>query len=399
MKTDTKLTTLGRDPEANFGVVNPPVYHASTILFPTLAAIEAAQKSKSKNQMRYGRYGTPTTFALQDAIAELEGGYAAFAVGSGAAAILAVLMAFTKSGDHVLCVDTAYAPTRRYCDVVLKRYGVETTYYDPAIGAGIAALIKPNTTLCMLESPGSMTFEVQDVPAIVAACKAKGVATAMDNTWATALYFRPFDHGVDVSVQAGTKYVGGHSDIMLGLVAVRDQALYEKVRPAIDDLGAATGPDDQFLALRGLRTLGVRMPRHYETGLKLARWLERQPEVARVLHPALPACPGHELWKRDFKGASGLFSFVLKPVPKPALAAMLDDLELYGMGFSWGGFESLIVPGNVASIRTATGWTEPGQLLRVHAGLEDPEDLIADLDAGFARLRAAASQSAAQAAK
>jgi cysteine-S-conjugate beta-lyase len=394
MKTDTKLTTLGRDPDANFGVVNPPVYHASTILFPTLAAIEAAQKSKSKNQMRYGRYGTPTTFALQDAIAELEGGYASFAVGSGAAAILAVLMAFTKSGDHVLCVDTAYAPTRRYCDVVLKRYGVETTYYDPAIGAGIAALIKPNTTLCMLESPGSMTFEVQDVPAIVAACKAKGVATAMDNTWATALYFRPFDHGVDVSVQAGTKYVGGHSDIMLGLVAVRDQALYEKVRPAIDDLGAATGPDDQFLALRGLRTLGVRMPRHYETGLKLARWLERQPEVVRVLHPALPACPGHELWKRDFKGASGLFSFVLKPVGKPALAAMLDDLELYGMGFSWGGFESLIVPGNVASIRTATGWTEPGQLLRVHAGLEDPEDLIADLDAGFARMRAAAAQAA-----
>lgn len=394
MKTDTKLTTLGRDPEANFGVVNPPVYHASTILFPTLEAIETAQKTKTKNQMRYGRYGTPTTFALQDAIAELEGGYAAFAVGSGAAAILAVLMAFTKSGDHVLCVDSAYAPTRRYCDVVLKRYGVETTYYDPAIGAGIAALIKPNTTLCMLESPGSMTFEVQDVPAIVAACKAKGVATAMDNTWATALYFRPFDHGVDVSVQAGTKYVGGHSDIMLGLVAVRDQAIYEKVRPAVDDLGASTGPDDQYLALRGLRTMGVRMPRHYETGLKLARWLERQPEVVRVLHPALPACPGHELWKRDFKGASGLFSFVMKPVAKPALAAMLDNLELYGMGFSWGGYESLIVPGNVASLRTATKWNEPGQLLRVHAGLEDPEDLIADLDAGFARLRAASAKAA-----
>jgi cystathionine beta-lyase len=394
MKTDTKLTTLGRDPEANFGVVNPPVYHASTILFPTLEAIETAQKSKTKNQMRYGRYGTPTTFALQDAIAELEGGYASFAVGSGAAAILAVLMAFTKSGDHVLCVDSAYAPTRRYCDVVLKRYGVETTYYDPAIGAGIAALIKPNTTLCMLESPGSMTFEVQDVPAIVAACKAKGVATAMDNTWATALYFRPFDHGVDVSVQAGTKYVGGHSDIMLGLVAVRDQAIYDKVRTAVDDLGASVGPDDIFLALRGLRTMGVRLPRHYETGLKLARWLERQPEVVRVLHPALPSCPGHELWKRDFKGASGLFSFVMKPVAKPALAAMLDDLELYGMGFSWGGYESLIVPGNVASLRTATKWTEPGQLLRVHAGLEDPEDLIADLDAGFARLRAASAKAA-----
>jgi cysteine-S-conjugate beta-lyase len=394
MKTDTKLTTLGRDPEANFGVVNPPVYHASTILFPTLEAIETAQKSKTKNQMRYGRYGTPTTFALQDAIAELEGGYAAFAVGSGAAAILAVLMAFTKSGDHVLCVDSAYAPTRRYCDVVLKRYGVETTYYDPAIGAGIASLIKPNTTLCMLESPGSMTFEMQDVPAIVAACKAKGVATAMDNTWATALYFRPFDHGVDVSLQAGTKYVGGHSDIMLGLVAVRDQAIYDKVRTAVDDLGASVGPDDVFLALRGLRTMGVRLPRHHETGLKLARWLERQPEVVRVLHPALPSFPGHELWKRDFKGASGLFSFVMKPVAKPALAAMLDHLELFGMGFSWGGFESLIVPGNVAALRTATKWTEPGQLLRVHAGLEDPEDLIADLDAGFARLRAAATGAA-----
>jgi cysteine-S-conjugate beta-lyase len=394
MKTDTKLTTLGRDPEANFGVVNPPVYHASTILFPTLEAIETAQKSKTKNQMRYGRYGTPTTFALQDAIAELEGGYAAFAVGSGAAAILAVLMAFTKSGDHVLCVDSAYAPTRRYCDVVLKRYGVETTYYDPAIGAGIASLIKPNTTLCMLESPGSMTFEMQDVPAIVAACKAKGVATAMDNTWATALYFRPFDHGVDVSLQAGTKYVGGHSDIMLGLVAVRDQAIYDKVRTAVDDLGASVGPDDVFLALRGLRTMGVRLPRHHETGLKLARWLERQPEVVRVLHPALPSFPGHEFWKRDFKGASGLFSFVMKPVAKPALAAMLDHLELFGMGFSWGGFESLIVPGNVAALRTATKWTEPGQLLRVHAGLEDPEDLIADLDAGFARLRAAATGAA-----
>lgn len=394
MKTDTKLTTLGRDPAANFGVVNPPVYHASTILFPTVADLEAAQKTKTKNQMRYGRYGTPTTFALQDAIAELEGGYAAFAVGSGAAAILAVLMAFTKAGDHVLCVDTAYAPTRRYCDVVLKRYGVEVDYYDPMIGAGIAAMIKPNTTLCMLESPGTMTFEVQDVPAIVAACKAKGVATAIDNTWATPIYFRPFDHGVDVSVQAGTKYVGGHSDIMLGLIAVRDQATYERVRPAVDDLGASTGPDDQFLALRGLRTLGVRLPRHYATGLVLARWLEKQPEVSRVMHPALPSCPGHETWKRDFKGATGLFSFVLRPHPKAALAAMLDELELFGMGFSWGGYESLIIPANIAAHRTATKWTDPGQLLRVHAGLEDPEDLIADLDAGFARLRAASARAA-----
>ena len=394
MKTDTKVTTLGRDPEANFGVVNPPVYHASTILFPTLDALEAVQKTKHKNQMRYGRYGTPTTFALQDAIAELEGGYATFAVGSGAAAIVATLMAFTKAGDHVLCVDTAYAPTRRYLDVVLKRYGVETTYFDPAIGAGIAALIKSNTTLCMMESPGSLTFEVLDAPAIVAACKAKDVATALDNTWATPLYYRPLDLGIDVSVMAGTKYVGGHSDIMMGLITVRNEDVYKTVRAAVDELGASTGPDDQYLALRGLRTLGVRMPRHFETGVTLAKWLQQQPEVSRVLHPALPDHPNHALWKRDFKGASGLFSFVLKPVPREALAAMVDDLELYGMGFSWGGFESLMVPSDVRSIRTANPWTDPGRLVRVHAGLEAPEDLIADLDRGFQRLRKVAREKA-----
>lgn len=387
MKPETKVTTLGRDPEANFGVVNPPVYHASTILFPTLDAIEAATKTKYKNQMRYGRYGTPTTFALQDAIAELEGGYATFAVGSGAAAIVATLMAYTKAGDHVLCADTVYAPTRRYLDVVLKRYGVETTYYDPMIGDGISALIRPNTSLCMMEAPGSLTFEMMDVPAVVSACKAKGVATALDNTWATPLYFRPLDLGVDVSVMAGTKYVGGHSDIMMGLITVRDETVYKTMRASVDELGACTGPDDQYLALRGLRTLAVRMPRHYETGLVLANWLKAQPEVSRVLHPALPEFPGHSIWKRDFKGASGLFSFVLKPVVRAALAAMVDDLQLYGMGFSWGGFESLMVPSDARALRTATPWTDTGQLMRVHAGLEAPDDLIADLDKGFQRLR------------
>jgi cysteine-S-conjugate beta-lyase len=390
MKTDTKLTVLGRDPHANFGVVNPPVYHASTILFPTLDALEAAQKTKTKNQMRYGRYGTPTTFALTDAMAELDGGYASFAVGSGAAAILAVLMAFTKAGDHVLCVDTAYAPSRHYCNGILKRYGVETTYYDPAIGAGIADLIKPNTKLCLMESPGSLTFEMQDVPAIAAACRAKGVATAIDNTWATPFYFRPFDFGVDVTIQAGTKYICGHSDVMLGIVSIREERLYQTVRAGVDDLGAAVGPDDVYLALRGLRTLGVRLPRHYETGLKLANWLAQQPDVDRVLHPALPSCPGHDFWKRDFKGASGLFSFVLKETPRAALAAFVDDLEHFGMGASWGGFESLMLPSKVDTIRTVNKWAGPGPLLRVHAGLEDPADLIADLDKGFARLRAAA---------
>lgn len=389
MKPETEVTTLGRDPDANFGVVNPPVYHASTILFPTLAAFDAAMKTKTKNQMRYGRYGTPTTFALQDAIAGLEGGYATFAVGSGAAAILATLLAFTKAGDHVLCVDTAYGPTRRQCDVVLKRYGVETTYYDPAIGAGIAALIRPNTTLCMLESPGSVTFEVQDVPAIAAACRAKGVATAIDNTWATPLFFRPFEHGIDVSVMAATKYVVGHSDVMMGVITVRDEALYQRVRPAVDDMGAATGPDDQYLALRGLRTMAIRLPRHQETGIVLAKWLQAQPEVTRVMHPALPGDPSHALWKRDFKGASGLFGFVLKPLARTALAALVDDLELFGMGASWGGFESLILPQDVRANRTAVPWTDPGQVMRVHAGLEAADDLIADLEKGFQRMRKA----------
>jgi cystathionine beta-lyase len=386
-RNNTKVTTLGRDPEANFGVVNPPVYHASTILFPTLDALENVQKTKFKNQMRYGRYGSPTTFALQDAIAELEGGYATFAVGSGAAAIAAALMAFTKAGDHVLCVDTVYAPTRRYLDVVLKRYGVDTTYFDPKVGAGISALIRPNTTLCMMENPGSLTFEMLDAPAIAAACRVKGVATAFDNTWGTPLYFRPFDHGIDVSIMAGTKYVGGHSDIMMGLLTVRDEALYRHVRPTVDDLAAATGPDDQYLALRGLRTLGVRLPRHFETGVRLAEWLRQQPEVDRVLHPALPDNPGHAIWKRDYTGASGLFSFVLKPVPREALAAMVDDMALFGMGFSWGGFESLMVPSEVKALRTAVPWTDSGKVVRVHAGLEDPDDLVADLEAGFGRLR------------
>ncbi len=389
MKSDTKVTTLGRDPEANFGVVNPPVYHASTILFPSLEAYDAAQKTKTKNQMRYGRYGTPTTFALQDAIAELEGGYACFAVGSGAAAVLSALMAFTKAGDHVLCVDSAYGPTRHACNTILKRYGVETTYYDPAIGAGIADLIRPNTTLCMMESPGSVTFEVQDVPAIAAACKARGVATAIDNTWATPLYFRPLEHGVDVSIMAATKYIVGHSDVMMGVLTVRTQAIYDAVRPTVDTLAAPSGPDDQYLAMRGLRTMALRLKQHHQTGLTLARWFQAQPEVTRVMHPALPGDPSHALWQRDFSGASGLFGFVMKPVARKALAALIDDLELFGLGASWGGFESLILPQDVRASRTATQWTDPGQIVRIHAGLEAPEDLIADLERGFARMRKA----------
>jgi cysteine-S-conjugate beta-lyase len=390
-KPDTLLVSAGRDPQTNHGVVNPPVYHASTIVFPTVGELHASQKKKDPRKTRYGRHGTPTTFAIEEAIAALDGGAEAIAMGSGVAAITAVLTAFIKTGDHLLMVDTAYGPTRRFCDTVLKRFGVATTYYDPRIGAAIGELIRPNTRLIFLESPGSLTFELQDVPAITATARKAGIVTAMDNTWATPLYFKPLAHGVDVSILSATKYIGGHSDLMMGLITTTEAA-YQAVRRAVEDFGGSAAPDDCYLALRGYRTLGVRLARHQENGLTLARWLQQRPEVARVLHPALPQSPDHALWKRDFTGASGLFAIELKPVAEPAVEAMLDGLELFGMGYSWGGFESLILPADPSHYRSAVPWKSPGPLIRIHAGLEDPEDLIADLEAGFARLRAAAGR-------
>jgi cystathionine beta-lyase len=387
-KTATILTNAGRDPAANHGVVNPPVYRASTIVFETLEELHLSHKHDPK-KARYGRHGTPTTFALEEAICELEGGHQSIVVGSGVAAVSATLAAYVKAGDHLLMVDTAYGPTRRFCDRFLGRMGVATTYYDPRIGAGIAELIRPNTRLIFLESPGSLTFEVQDVPAIAAVARKAGVITALDNTWATPLYFKPLAHGVDVSVISATKYIGGHSDLMMGIVTTTERA-YRPLRRAVEDFGCASSPDDCYLALRGLRTLGVRLPRHQENGLALARWLKTRPEVARVLHPALPDDPDHALWKRDFTGASGLFSIELKPVPERAVAAMVDGLELFGMGYSWGGYESLILPSDLTGQRTAVPWTAKGPLIRIHAGLEDVDDLLADLSAGFERLRAAA---------
>ena len=388
MKTDTLITTAGRNPEANFGIVNPPVYHASTVLYPTLDALEAGQRHREPGKVYYGRSGTPTTFALEDAVAALDGAYRAIAVGSGVAAVTAAILAFVKAGDHVLMVDNVYGPTRKFCDTLLGRFGVETTYYDPLIGADIAALIQPNTRVVFLESPGSLTFEMQDVPAIVAAARKAGVATIMDNTWATPLFFRPLAHGVDVAVQAATKYIGGHSDLMLGIISMQEPH-YGRIRNSLNELGHHASPDDCYLAQRGLRTLSVRLQRHQETGIALARWLQRQPEVTRVYHPALPDDPGHALWRRDFTGASGLFSFELTPVPRQALAAMVDGMKLMGMGYSWGGYESLLLPSNPAPMRSAMPWKDHGPLLRVHAGLEDPTDLIADLEAGFERLHAA----------
>jgi cystathionine beta-lyase len=295
------------------------------------------------------------------------------------------MMANTKAGDHVLVTDSAYFPVRKFCESTLKQFGVATSYYDPTIGAGIAELIRPETSLIVTEAPGSMTFEMQDIPAIVAAARARGVKVMTDNTWATALYFNPLDHGVDVVVEAVTKYVSGHSDIMLGLVAGRGPDT-PRLRAMARSLGNCSGADDLYLAQRGLRTMAVRIARNQSNGLALARWLQARPEVARVLHPALPDDPGHPIWRRDFTGASGLFAFILRPVPRAALAAFLDGLQLFGMGASWGGYESLILPGDPRGMRTATRWDEPGQLLRIHAGLEDPGDLIADLEAGFERL-------------
>jgi len=388
-KPDTLLAHAGRDPAANFGVVNPPVYHASTIVHQSVADLEKAQKNRyGVDQVVYGRYGTPTTFALEQAVAALEGGPRAIAFCSGAAACYAALLAFVKAGDHVLVTDSVYGPVRTFCNNFLARFGVETAFYNPTMGEGIAALIRPNTRLIYLESPGSLTFEVQDTPAIVKLAKARKIKTVLDNTWAAPLFFKPLDLGVDVEVIAGTKYIVGHSDAMMGL-AVTTEDSFLPVREAATQMGNHAAPDDCYLALRGLRTAGVRLRQHEKTALELARWLEKRKEVERVLHPALASFPGHNLWKRDFTGSSGLFSFILKPgTPKRAVDAMLDGMELYGMGFSWGGFESLLVPVYPEHLRSAVKW-QSGPVLRLHAGLEDVGDLVADLEAGFKRLAAA----------
>lgn len=377
---DTTIVTTGRDPHNNHGVINPPVYHASTILYPSVDALHARDA-----KVTYGRRGTPTTFAFQDAIAELEGGYRSLVTPSGLSACSIALLAHLKAGDHVLVTDSVYGPTRTFCDVVLKRYGIDVEYYDPVIGPGIANLLRPETTVVYTEAPGSQTFEMQDIPAIANAAHKAGALVMMDNTWASPLFCNPFVLGVDVSIQAATKYIVGHSDVMMGTITTNESAWRATIKNH-GAIGITAGPDDIYLALRGLRTLSVRLHRHMETGILLAKWLEDRPEVSRVLHPALPTDPGHEIWKRDFSGACGLFGIVLKPVSAKAVAAMLDNLELFGMGYSWGGYESLIIPADPASNRTATKWAPEGPLIRIHAGLEDPQDLIADIEAGFERL-------------
>ena len=324
-KPATQLVHAGRRSSEYHGVVNPPVLHASTILFESLADLEKAGSS-APGKVTYGRHGTPTRFLLEEAVAELEGGFGTLCVSSGVAAITNAILAFVKPGDHILVTDSTYYPTRSLCNTFLKRFGVETEYYDPAIGGDIAGLIRDNTALVWCESPGSLTFEMQDIPAISAAARARGVKVLLDNTWASPMLCRPFDMGVDVSVQAGTKYIVGHSDVMLGTITTATEEDLLTIKKQIIISGDAVGPDDCYLAQRGLRTLGVRLRQHHESGLKVAQWLQTRSEVKRVLHPALPDDPGHAIWKRDFTGASGLFSFILKPVTKPQLANMAWDL-------------------------------------------------------------------------
>jgi cysteine-S-conjugate beta-lyase len=383
-KAETTLVTAGRDTKAQKGFVNPPVVRGSTVLYPTAEDLHA-----HRGEFQYGRRGTPTTKALQEALMALEGPQCA-GVGiapSGLSAITTTLLAVLKVGDHLLVCDNAYRPTRNFCDGLLAGYGIETTYYDPLIGAGVGQLFKPNTKAILLEAPGSQSFEMPDIPAIAAVAHGRGAIVIDDNTWATPLYHRSLEQGVDISMQAATKYIGGHSDIMFGTISANARA-WPRLAETIRLLGVCAGPDDVFLALRGLRTLAVRLAQHHRSALDMARWLATRPEVVRVLHPALESDPGHAIWKRDFTGASGLFSIVLKPAPQKAVDALLDTVKLFGMGYSWGGFESLVIPFDCTDYRTATKWAPGGPALRLHIGLENVDDLKADLEHGFAAFNA-----------
>ena len=385
LKPQTRLVTAGRETAEFHGFVNPPVYHASTVLYPNAADMVA-----HRARYQYGRRGTPTSEALENALRELEGPQCAGVtlLPSGAAAVSTALLSMLQAGDHILITDSVYRPTRNFADSILKRYGVETSYYDPLIGSGIAALFKPNTRAVFVEAPGSQSFEMQDIPAIAAIAHDKGAVVMMDNTWATPLYYPAFERGVDLSIQAGTKYIGGHSDIMFGTISA-NASTFPKLKETVNTYGLCAGPDDIYLALRGLRTMGVRLAQHQKAALEVAQWFEQRPEVLRVLHPALPSNPGHAIWKRDFSGASGLFSIVLKPASETAVHAFCDALTLFGMGFSWGGYESLVIIFDCAAYRTATPWSPGGPCLRFHIGLEDTSDLIADLEQGFAAMKAA----------
>lgn len=387
MKDETLLAHAAHDPQSHGGAVNIPVYRTSTILYPDYVSYrDRFAHDDVYDAITYGARGSRSGHALADAVALVEGGHKSIVTGTGLSAVTSSLGALLNHGDHVLMVDSVYGPTRHFCDTVLTRWGVEITYYDPLIGADIAALIRSNTRVVFVETPGSMTFEMQDVPAIADAAHAREALVVMDNTWATPLFFKPFAHGVDVSIQAGTKYIGGHSDLVLGAITVKDEELYRRVKDFTFAFGEVGGPDECYLALRGLRTLAARLHRQQHSAGEVARWLAGRPEVKRVLYPALPSDPGHELWKRDFLGASSLFGAILHATEEAALERMVNALELFLIGSSWGGYESLISFTIPQAMRTATTWSDSPFVLRFHVGLEDPGDLIADLERGLQAL-------------
>lgn len=384
-KDATRVVQAGRRPEWTQGIVNPPVWRASTILYDTVAELRARGAADTHHKLFYGRRGTPTQWSLAEALTELEpGAEATLLYPSGVAALASVLLAILSPGDELLLADSVYDPTRNLADGLLKRFGITTTFYDPMIGAGIAGLCTERTKAIFMESPGSLTFEVQDIPAIVAVAKARGITTLLDNTWATPLLLPAIAMGIDYSILACTKYVVGHSDVMLGSVTAA-QGQYDRLRATSYQLGQTASPDDAWLGARGLRTMAVRLDQHGRSALKIAKWLATRPEVARVLHPALPDCPGHRSFTRDFRGASGLFSFVLRGGSDQARAALIDGLTHFGIGYSWGGYESLALPIDPQRYRTATRWEAEGPMVRLQIGLEDADDLIADLEAGLAR--------------
>lgn len=382
VKIDTKLTQLGRNTADQYGFVNTPVYRGSTVIFDSVDALE-----NNRATFTYGTMGTPTIKNLEDAWTALSGAAGTVMSPSGLGAIALALMTTLKSGDHLLMPDSVYRPTRNFCATFLQKFGVTVSYYDPLIGENIVECLQENTSTIFLESPGSQSFEIQDIPAITRIAKSRGIKTIIDNTWATPVFFRAHEHGCDLSVEAGTKYPGGHSDLLIGLVSANKET-WPALRQIYDSMAMLPGAEDCFLVLRGLRTLHIRLKEAERRGIELAQWLQEQPEVARVLHPAFSSCPGHEIWKRDFLGSTGLFSLVLQPeIQKPALVAMLDNLQIFGMGYSWGGFESLIIPFNCAQYRTVSQWNPGGLTLRIQVGLENMDDLKADLRAGLDRLK------------
>jgi cysteine-S-conjugate beta-lyase len=388
MKPATQVVQGGRRKEWTGPVVNPPVWRASTILYDDVESLQAKTKTNQDGTFFYGRRGTPTQWSLSDALTSMEpGAEGTMLFASGVAALSTALLSVLKPGDHLLMPDSTYDPTRIFCSKFLAKWGVETSYYDPLIGAGLEDLVRPNTKAIYLESPGSLSFEVQDIRAIVAVANRHDIVTMIDNTWATSLFLKPLSLGVDMSIVAATKYIVGHSDVMAGAVTANART-YPGLRFVAQELGHFLSPDDAWLAMRGLRTMEVRLRQHERSALAIAKWLDEQPEVARVLHPALPSCPGHAHWKRDYTGSSGLFSFILKGGDDAARAALIDDLDLFGIGYSWGGYESLAIPVDPQKHRTATTWEAEGPAIRLQIGLEDTDDLIADLRAGLDRFAA-----------